>query len=189
MSRLSSDDWRLLADIAHRAVSSAVIENSLPDLAAFPPSLSEHAGAFISLYVRGALRGCVGQVENPGPLADVVARSAISAALHDSRFPPISSDEVSALKVEISVLSVPEPISPDAIIVGIHGLLVMRDSHKGLLLPQVASERKWTVQRFLEETCNKAGLPRDAWRDAATMLFGFTAEVYSEKEARPVSDA
>jgi len=189
MSRRSSDDWRTLVEIAHRAVSSAVIENCLPDLPPFPPSLSEHAGAFVSLYVCGELRGCVGQVENPGPLADVVARSAISAALHDSRFPPIAPDEVPTLKVEISVLSVPAPISPDAIVVGRHGLLVICESHKGLLLPQVASERKWTAERFLEETCNKAGLPRNAWRDPATKLVAFTAEVYSEKETPPVSNS
>jgi AmmeMemoRadiSam system protein A len=187
MSRRSSDDWRTLVEIAHRAASSAILENCLPDLPPFPPSLSERAGAFVSLYIRGELRGCVGQLENPGPLADVVARSAINAALHDSRFSPISADEVPALKVEISVLSVPEPISPDEIIVGTHGLLVKRESCKGLLLPQVASERKWSAQRFLEETCNKAGLPRDAWRDPSTKLFGFTAEIFSEKKELPDS--
>lgn len=176
-------------EIAHRAVSSAIIENSLPELPPFPRSLAERAGAFVSLYVHGELRGCVGQVENPGPLADVVARSAISAALHDSRFSPIVPDEVPTLKVEISVLSVPVPILPDAVLVGTHGLLVMRESHKGLLLPQVAGERQWSSLRFLEETCNKAGLPRDAWRDPATKVFGFTAQVYSEKEARSGSES
>jgi len=172
-----------MVDIAHRAISSAVIEKSLPDFPPFPPTLTESRGAFVSLYSRGELRGCVGQVENPGPLADVVARSAISAALHDTRFPPVDPDEVANLKVEISVLSVPECISPEAIVVGTHGLIVMRESFKGLLLPQVAKERNWSVQRFLEETCNKAGLPRDAWRDPATKIFGFTADIYSEKEA------
>jgi AmmeMemoRadiSam system protein A len=174
----------MLAEIAHRAVSSVIVEGSLPDLPPFPPSLSERAGAFVSLYVRGELRGCMGQVENPGPLADVVARSAISAALHDSRFSPIAPEEIPALKVEISVLSVPAPILPEAIVVGTDGLLVTTESHKGLLLPQVASERNWTAIRFLDETCIKAGLPRDAWRESATKIFGFTAQVYSEKETR-----
>jgi AmmeMemoRadiSam system protein A len=189
MSRLSSDDWLVLVDIAHRAISSAVIEHSLPDLPHFSPSLSKPGGAFVSLYFRGELRGCVGQVENPGPLADVVAQSAISAALYDSRFAPISPEEVATIKVEISVLSVPEPIASDAIVVGRHGLLVLRDTFKGLLLPQVAKERNWSAQRFLEETYNKAGLPRDAWRDPATKIFGFTAEIYSEKETQLVSEA
>jgi AmmeMemoRadiSam system protein A len=176
-------------DIAHRAISSAVIKRSVPDLPPFSPSLSKPGGAFVSLYSQGELRGCVGQIENPGPLADVVARSAISAALHDTRFAPIAPDEVATLKVEISVLSVPERISPEAIVVGRHGLMVMREGLKGLLLPQVAKERNWSVQRFLEETCVKAGLPREAWRDPATKVFGFTAEIYSEKEARAVREA
>ena len=183
MSLLSSDDWLVLVDIAHRAISSAIIEKSLPDLPPFPPSLSKPGGAFVSLYSQGELRGCVGQVENPGPLADVVAQSAISAALCDTRFPPVAPDEVATLKVEISVLSVPEPISPAAIVKGTHGLMVVRDGCKGLLLPQVAKERNWSALRFLEETCNKAGLPRDAWCDPATAVFGFTAEIYSEKDA------
>jgi AmmeMemoRadiSam system protein A len=176
-----------LVDIAHRAISSAVIEKSLPDLPPFPPSLSEPGRAFVSLYSQGELRGCVGEVQNPGPLGDVVAQSAISAALYDSRFAPILPDEVATLKVEISVLSVPERISPEAIVVGRHGLLVLREIFKGLLLPQVAKERNWSAQRFLQETCHKAGLPRDAWRDPATRIFGFTAEIYSEKESRTIS--
>jgi AmmeMemoRadiSam system protein A len=127
------------------------------------------------------LRGCVGQVENPGPLADVVARSAINAALNDSRFPAVGPDEVASLDIEISVLSAPERILPEGIVAGRHGLLVERGPARGLLLPQVAGERKWSGLRLLEETCVKAGLPRDAWRDPATEVFGFTAEVFSTK--------
>ena len=181
MSRLSSDDWLALVEIARRAISSAILEKSIPDLPPYPAALSEHRGAFVSLYHDGILRGCVGQVENPGPLADVVARSAINAALNDSRFAPIVADEVAALQIEISVLTVPERILPEAIVAGRHGLLVVLGSARGLLLPQVATERKWSGQRLLEETCAKAGLARDAWRDPATQVFGFTAEVYSEK--------
>ncbi len=134
------------------------------------------------------LRGCVGQVENPGPLADVVARSAISAALHDSRFPPIAAEEIAALQIEISVLTAPERILPETIVAGLHGLLIARGSSRGLLLPQVAAERNWSGRRLLEETCVKAGLARDAWRDPATDVFGFTAEVFSEKRQRTISE-
>src|SRR3984957_2212308 len=189
MSRLSSDDWQMLAEIAHRSISSAIIEKSLPDLPPFPPSLSKPGGAFVSLYCHGELRGCVGQIENPGPLADVVARSAISAALYDSRFSPIRAEEIATLEFEISVLSPPERIPPEAIVAGRHGLMVVRGSNRGLLLPQVATERKWSGQRLLEETCVKAGLPRDAWRDPATEVYGFTAEVYSEKRPRTTSES
>lgn len=181
MSRLSNDDWLALVEIARHAISSAVLEKRIPDFPAFPATLSERRGAFVSLYRAGALRGCVGQVENPGPLADVVARSAISAALHDSRFKPVGAEEVAMLDIEISVLTAPERIPLDAIVAGQHGLMVVRGPTRGLLLPQVATERNWSGQRLLEETCAKAGLPRDAWRDPGTQVFGFTAEVYSER--------
>jgi AmmeMemoRadiSam system protein A len=184
MSRLSSDDWLALVEIARRAISSAIVEKCLPDFPPYPAALSERRGAFVSLYRGGNLRGCVGQVENPGPLADVVARSAINAALYDPRFPQISAGEIASLEIEISVLTAPERILPEAVVAGRHGLLVVRGSFRGLLLPQVAAERNWSSQRLLEETCMKAGMERDAWRDPATEVFGFNAEIFSEKRSR-----
>jgi AmmeMemoRadiSam system protein A len=190
MSRLSSEDWLALVDIARRAICSAILEKSIAN---FPEThsaaLSEHRGAFVSLRRGGILRGCVGQVENPGPLADVVARSAINAALHDSRFPPVGADEIPELEIEISVLTSPERVLPEAIVAGRHGLLVVRGDSRGLLLPQVATERNWSGLRLLEETCVKAGLPRDAWRDPATQVFSFTADVFSEKGPRPIAES
>ena len=181
MSRLSSDDWLTLVEIARHAISCAVIEKRVLDFPSLSTALSEPSGAFVTLYQRGNLRGCVGQVENPGPLADVVARSAINAALYDTRFAPVAAEEISNLEIEISVLSLPERILPEAIVAGRHGLMVMRGAAKGLLLPQVATERGWSGKRLLEETCVKAGLARDAWSDSATQIFGFTAEIYPEK--------
>jgi AmmeMemoRadiSam system protein A len=189
MSRLSSSDWLALVEIARRAISSVILERRLPDLPPYPAALSEPRGAFVSLYCGGILRGCVGQVESPGLLADVVVRSAINAAVYDSRFTPISGEEVASLEIEISVLTALERILPEAIVSGQHGLMVVRESSKGLLLPQVATERKWSGQRLLEETCIKAGLARDAWRDPATLVFGFTAEIYSEKTQRIISES
>jgi AmmeMemoRadiSam system protein A len=189
MSRLSSEDWLALVEIARRAISIAILEKHIPDFPVFPAALSERRGAFVSLYHAGVLRGCVGQVQNPGPLADMVARSAISAALFDSRFIPISAEEVATLDVEISVLTAPEPISLEGIVAGRHGIMVVRESFRGLLLPQVATERKWSGQRLLEETCVKAGLARDAWRDPGTEVFGFTAEVYSDKGPRTIPES
>jgi AmmeMemoRadiSam system protein A len=188
MSRLSSDDWLALVEIARRAISSAVLEKRVPDFPPHPAALSERRGAFVSLYRGGTLRGCVGQVESPGPLAEVVAISAINAAMYDSRFPPIRPEEIAALQIEISVLTPPERILPEAIVAGRHGLMVVRGSFRGLLLPQVATERNWSGQRLLEETCVKAGLPRDAWSEPATQVFGFTAEIFSEKGAGATSE-
>ena len=184
MSRLSSEDGRTLLSIARRAISSVVVEKILPDFPSFPISLSDHRGVFVTLFREGKLRGCVGQVEDPGPLADGVARAAINAALHDFRFPSVTIGEVPDLEIEISVLSPLERIAPEAIVAGEHGVLVVRPPKRGLLLPRVATERGWTAVRLLEETCEKAGLARDAWRDRETQVFAFTAEVFSEAEIR-----
>ena len=188
MSRLSSEDQMALLGVARRSIEKVILEKQLPDFPPFPASLAERRGAFVSLYCEGKLRGCLGQIENPGPLADVVSRVAISATLHDSRFARITPQEVPSMKIEISVLSVPERISPEAIVAGRHGLLVVRGTNRGLLLPQVATERNWSGQRLLEETCVKAGLASDAWRDPDAAILGFTADVFSERDAAALPD-
>ena len=132
MSRLSRDDGLALLGIARRAISSAIIENCLPDFPPFSVSLSVLRDAFVTLYRGGKLRGCVGQVENPVPLAEAVARAAINSALHDPRFPPVGVEEVASLEIEISVLSPLEPVAPDAIIAGQHGLLIVEDAAQAL---------------------------------------------------------
>ena len=175
--------------IARRAISSAVIANCLPDLPPWPATLSVFRGTFVTLTRGGKLRGCVGRVEDPGPLAEEVMRAAINAALHDPRFPPVAAGEVDTLEIEISVLSSLEPISVDQIIAGHHGLMVVRSPFRGLLLPQVAAGRQWSGQQFLEETCAKAGLPRDAWRNPATQVSAFTAEIFSEAAPGPIAGA
>jgi AmmeMemoRadiSam system protein A len=189
MSPLSSDDWQALMQIARRSISSAVLEGLIPDLPPYPETLKIPRGAFVTLHRAGKLRGCVGQVEDLRPLAEVVARAAIGAGLHDPRFPPVAPGEISNLDIEISVLSPLEPIAPQAIVAGRHGLLVVRDSRRGVLLPQVAAERGWSSLKFLEETCEKAGLPPDSWRDPAAKIFGFTVEVFQEAGSRTTSDS
>ena len=189
MFRLSNDDWLALAEIARRSISSVVLERRLPDLPPYSDSLKISRGAFVSLYRGSKLRGCVGQVEDLGPLAEVVARAAISAALHDPRFPPVASEELTSLEIELSVLSPLEPIIPESIIAGRHGLMVTRERRRGLLLPQVATERGWSSRRLLEETCEKAGLPPNAWRDAETRILAFTVEVFREAGTRTNADS
>jgi uncharacterized protein (TIGR00296 family) len=91
----------------------------------------------------------------------------------------VTADELPSLRVEISVLSPLEEVPPHQIQVGKHGLLVSRGFQRGLLLPQVAVEHKWDRDKFLEEACLKAGLPRDGWRQGGTLQV-FTARVFSE---------
>ena len=115
------------------------------------------------------------------PLGRVVPRCAVAAASTDPRFPPVSLSEVSQLEIEISLLGPLEPIGgPADVVVGRHGLVVEREWHRGLLLPQVATEWDWDAETFLAHTCHKAGLPRDAWKHWAK-VWRFEAEVFGEK--------
>jgi AmmeMemoRadiSam system protein A len=189
MFRLSSDDWLALMQIARRSISSAVLDKRIPSFPPYSAALNVSRGAFVTLYRAGKLRGCVGQVEDVGPLAEVVARAAISAALHDPRFAPVAPEEVTNLDIELSVLSPLEPIAPESIVTGQHGLMVVRERRRGVLLPQVATERGWSGQRLLEETCEKAGLPPGAWRDPATQIFCFTAELFRETGFRAIASS
>lgn len=186
MSRLSNEDRLTLLELARRVIVTVVAERRIPDIPRHTGFLSLPAGAFVTLHRSGQLRGCVGQVENPGPLIDTVARAAINAALHDTRFTPVEAEELRSLEIEISVLSPLEPIAPEAVVPGCHGLVVIRGEYRGVLLPQVAAGRGWSAQRFLEETCAKAGLPPDAWKLPPTQIYGFTAEVFSEASLRTV---
>jgi len=182
MSRLDSGDRRTLLEIARRAITQGVAARKNLELDAPTGALSEPACAFVTLRRDRQLRGCIGRLASNEPLAQVVAYAARSAALEDPRFEPVRGEEVAALEIEISVLSPFEEVTAVQVIAGTHGLMVQRGLFRGLLLPQVATEYHWNAQRFLEETCTKAGLPRDAWRDRETRLFAFTAEIFSERD-------
>ncbi len=143
------------------------------------PVLEQPLGAFVTLRKNGQLRGCIGHLVGAGPLRETVARMACAAAFEDTRFPPLTVEEWEGVSVEISVLG---PITlceePEAIRVGRHGLLVRQGGRSGLLLPQVPVEWGWDRETFLAQTCCKAGLSPEAWRNPGTELFWFEAEVF-----------
>lgn len=144
----------------------------------------EPRGAFVSLHtLEGDLRGCIGTILPMGPLDRTIARMAVAAAVEDPRFSPVRMDELIALRLEISALTVPGPADLERIEIGRHGLIVTRGSRKGLLLPQVAPEWGWNRIQFLEHTCQKAGLSPSAWREPGTVVEWFEAEVWGEPSA------
>jgi AmmeMemoRadiSam system protein A len=145
------------------------------------------AGVFVTVYCRGELRGCIGRIGVDRPLPETVEECARSAASADPRFSPISSDELQDLDVELSLLGPLEAIAAASEVeVGRHGLVVERDGRRGLLLPQVATEWDWNAETFLARTCQKAGLPFDAWKRGAK-IWRFEAEVFSDVPASEVS--
>ncbi len=182
---LDSSDRDTLLRIARDAIAARLANRAytLPDV---PQTLQRPGGAFVTLHRSGDLRGCIGRIDAPDPLAEVVAECAVSAAIRDPRFPPVTPDELLALDVEISILTPLERVSDvSEIQVGRHGLVMRQGFHSGLLLPQVATEWGWDRDTFLAQTCRKAGLPSDAWRRGAE-IFKFEAEVFGEEKQKQV---
>ena len=183
MPSLSESDREKLLLLARQAITEAVTHRQL--LSAIPHEgiFADHRGVFVTVHVRGDLRGCIGTTEADEPLADAVVRCGASAALQDPRFSPLRPDELADMQIEISVLSPLATLRPDEIAIGRHGLVVSDEAHRGLLLPQVAVEHHLSREEFLGETCRKARLPRDAWQWPSTQLQGFTCEVFSDGPA------
>ena len=169
----------VLLDVARAVVIAAAHGTPSPDAPAdLPPRLREPGGAFVSLHdAAGELRGCVGTVFPDAPLVEIVRRMGAAAATRDPRFPSLRPEELAGLRVEISVLSSAEPLGAEAIDVRVHGVCVRSGRRGAVLLPQVAARYGWDREKLLAEVCEKAGLPRDAWRDPGSRLLVFTAEI------------
>ena len=160
--------------------NGVVYEPPKPD----DPKLAEDGAVFVTLHREGMLRGCIGQMIPQGPLYLAVRDMAISAATRDHRFRPVSEDELDKIDIEISVLSPMHPIDDwHKIELGHHGVWLRKGYHSGVFLPQVGRETGWTLEMFLEElSSQKAGLPRNAYKDPDTKLFIFTVVEFDEPE-------
>ncbi|MCG7854414.1 MAG: TIGR00296 family protein, partial [Methanoregulaceae archaeon] len=163
MHALTDEEGALAVRVARR-----VLENSIGslcgDLPALPPVFQKKRGVFVTLTRDGELRGCIGFPYPILPLTEALSDAAISAATRDPRFPPVRAPELPLLRIEVTILTVPEPLTaapearPAAVEVGKHGLIVQGYGRSGLLLPQVPVEWGWDSTEFLDHTCMKAGL-------------------------------
>ncbi len=172
---------------ARRTIAYHLAHGGVPPVPAdeLDPGLLQPAGAFVTLHRGDRLRGCIGTFEADLPLAETVRDMAVAAATRDPRFPAVSERELQVLHLEISVLSprylVQDPLGE--IRVGEHGIYITKGWHRGVLLPQVATDNDWDVDTFLQHTCLKAGLGTDAWQHPDARVQAFTAQVFGEPEA------
>jgi AmmeMemoRadiSam system protein A len=171
-----------LLKVAKASVEAAVRDHRAYDVGGgLPEALMQERGAFVTLKEKGELRGCIGYIAPMKPLSVTVRDVASFAALRDTRFSPVEPAELSQLQYEVSVLSpLRRVLDVKEIEVGKHGLVMRHGDQEGLLLPQVPVEEKWNRLTFLEQTCRKAGLPADAWKDPDTDIFMFTALVFGD---------
>lgn len=168
---------RELFDIAFAALQD-LFHRSGP-----PPSLQKavdipYEGTFVTLRVDEELRGCIGYLANLKPLGDAVYELAQKSATTDRRFKPLRESELDSVSIEITILEPMEEISaPEEITIGTHGVFIEQGVRRGILLPQVAGERGWSAERFLDAVCEKALLPTGAWQSPGTTLKRFAATI------------
>lgn len=178
---LADESRRYLLELVRRSISQKLEGGDFPRTPPKDPDLLEPVGAFVTLKNSGVLRGCIGRMESERPLWETVAMMARAAAFEDPRFQPVTSEELGALSVEISILTPFTRLeNPDALVVGKHGLLIEKGFNRGVLLPQVAVDHGWSAKEFLENVCYKASLPPDAWRDPEAKLFVFSALIIDD---------
>jgi len=184
-----------LIDLARRAILHFLEtgEKISPDPKKKDKELKEDRGVFITLnsYPDEELRGCIG---SPFPMCALdkgVIDNAISAAVHDPRFPHVSIKEMDNIIIEISILTEPELIKvsspedyPKNIKIGKDGLIIRYGYSSGLLLPQVPIEWNWNAKEFLSHVCKKAGLPKNMWHSANIEIYKFQAEIFTEEKPR-----
>ncbi len=179
---LTNDEKELLLRAARQSILSVFGEAEKPEInyTAYP-LLKQKMGAFVTIKIDEELRGCIGYIIAIKPLFDTVCETARAAAFNDPRFKKLTREEFDKIKIEISVLSLFEPIkSYDEIELGKHGLL-LEEGGRAVLLPQVATENNFTREQFLTALCHKAGLYGEYWKETKLKLKVFTATIFSEK--------
>ena len=185
MEALTTEEGRLALLLARTTLENCIggAHHALPGLT---PVFSQKRGVFVTLTRNGELRGCIGFPYPMLPLGEAIPQAATAAALEDPRFPAVSKSELPSVHIEVTVLSVPEPLEvtpeerPGAIEIGRHGLIARGHGRSGLLLPQVATEYCWDPRTFLDHTCMKAGLHPGAWCEMGVEISTFEGQIFDE---------
>lgn len=182
---LDAEEQRYLLDVAKASIDAALRgEDNIDVPAPVSAAVDSELGAFVTLHLRGRLRGCIGNMLGQGPLYATVARMARSAAFGDPRFSPLTAEEWPLVDVEISVLG---PLSrcPDVnqVEIGRHGLLLVHRGQSGVFLPQVPVEQGWDLAAYLHNLCGKAGLPDGTWKASGAELYWYEAFVCKDTQA------
>lgn len=179
---MNQEKKNILLKVAKEAVTAAVTGRVYKSPQSDDPELNATCGCFVTLKNNNELRGCIGQFISDRPLIELVSEMSVSSSTRDPRFfsNPITEDELDELHIEISVLSPLEKTDdPMSLRLGIDGIYIINGGASGCFLPQVATETGWSKEEFLSYCCDhKAGLKPDAWKDAGTTVYLFTADVF-----------
>ncbi|NJC95910.1 MAG: hypothetical protein C3F07_16390 [Anaerolineales bacterium] len=186
--RLTLDEQKTLLRLAREAMEHGVRGEKLPplDLKSLPMNLREKGATFVTLTVRGQLRGCIGALEAHQPLAEDVREHAIAAALEDPRFPPVGEGELNGIQIEVSRLTRPVPLAyKDAddllskLRPHVDGVILREGFHRATFLPQVW-EKIPRPSDFLSHLCAKMGAPNNVWQTKHLEVFTYQVEEFHE---------
>lgn len=183
---LTEEDKKQLLTLARKTIVYALRNRRVPQTSELGVAISDAMrcprAAFVTLKKNSQLRGCIGDIFPQRPLYKSVIRNAINACVNDRRFLPVTEAECKDITIEISALTAPEPVvSSDEIRIGTDGVVLSKDGHSAVFLPQVAPEQGWDVNQMLTRLSLKAQLPADAWKEGASFLV-FQAVVFGEGE-------
>ena len=189
-SNLSDSDGEKLVKTARAVVTEFLkTKNKMKLDKDFEESFSSNAGVFVTLNHKSNLRGCIGYALPDKKLYNALQEAAISAATDDPRFPSVAFEELDQITFEVTVLTPPQEIEvsdpqeyPSKVKVGRDGLIVKSGFNSGLLLPQVPKEYGWNEEEFLGHTCEKAGLPKEQWKEKDTKILKFEGIVFKEQD-------
>jgi AmmeMemoRadiSam system protein A len=177
---LNKKEQKELLKIARNTIVTTVTSGKIPAIETTFQGLNAESGCFVTIKKQGQLRGCIGNFVSDKPLYKLVQEMAVSAATRDPRFYPMKQQDLDDFDLEISVLSPLELVSAiEEIKVGKHGIYIIKNSSRGVLLPQVATEYGWDRETFLKHTCIKAGLHEEAWKKECE-IYIFSALVFGE---------
>ena len=184
MIELNKDQQIKLLKLARKTIADKLGIAEIPEEPSFEDDVfKEKCGAFVTIHIKGDLRGCIGYIEGVKSIPETVKDMASASAFSDPRFSSLTPDEYKKIDIEISILSPVEKVNDlNEIVVGRDGLIISRGFSRGLLLPQVPVEQGWDRDTFLSHLCYKAGLPADSWSKPDIVIEKFSAQVFSENE-------
>jgi hypothetical protein len=194
----SPDEQKTLLTLARQSLDDAVRSGRPrePDMAEYDPKLAAPRACFVTLTKGGTLRGCIGHIFPHEPLVKAVVHNAVSAALNDARFSPVRPTELAAIDIEISILTVPEPLefqSPEELLAKLRphvdGVVLRVGRHGSTYLPQVW-EQLPDKESFMSHLAEKAGLAAAGWKvpDAEVLVYQVEAFHEPHDEARPAAN-
>jgi AmmeMemoRadiSam system protein A len=187
---LTEEEGKDLLLVARKTIQEALLEKKKSERSPSPalesPRYLEKRGTFVTLTIDGALRGCIGHIIPQESLIEGVRINAINAAFHDPRFRPLSNNEFPRVKIEVSILTEPAPLSfSDAndlvmkLRPGIDGVIIKKSFHQATFLPQVW-EQLPDKSSFLSHLCMKAGLDGDAWKKERIDVYIYQVQAFEE---------